>query len=77
MRRVSLGNGDAANKLRLANANDPVAWTLVMPPSLRLPLAYGQGPADPAKAHGRELATRLMPEARLVQARAALQRLRG
>lgn len=77
MRRVSLGNGDAANKLRLANANDPVAWTLVMPPSLRLPRTYGRALPTLLKAHGRELAERLMPEERLVQARTALQRLRG
>lgn len=39
-RRVNLGPGDQSNKLRMAEGNDPVAWTILVLPGSRLPLTY-------------------------------------
>ncbi|MGH2902539.1 MAG: GNAT family N-acetyltransferase [Solirubrobacteraceae bacterium] len=36
--RVDLGGGEQSYKLRFADGNDPVAWTIVMLPGSRLPL---------------------------------------
>jgi CelD/BcsL family acetyltransferase involved in cellulose biosynthesis len=76
-RRVSLGSGSSANKLRLANGNEPVAWTLVLPPSAGLPAAYARALPDVMRAHVRDVATRALPPERLAQTRRMLKRLRG
>jgi CelD/BcsL family acetyltransferase involved in cellulose biosynthesis len=41
-RRVNLGPGDQSYKVRLAEGNDPVAWTILMLPGPRLPLTYAR-----------------------------------
>jgi CelD/BcsL family acetyltransferase involved in cellulose biosynthesis len=40
-RRVELGWGGNPYKLRFANGNDPVAWSLLLPPGRRFALALG------------------------------------
>ena len=37
-RRIHMGIGDQDYKTRLADGNDPVAWTVILPPRARLPL---------------------------------------
>jgi CelD/BcsL family acetyltransferase involved in cellulose biosynthesis len=36
--RIDLGGGEQSYKLRFADGNDPVAWTIIMLPNRRLPL---------------------------------------
>jgi CelD/BcsL family acetyltransferase involved in cellulose biosynthesis len=62
IRRVGLGNGGLANKIRLANGDDPVAWTTVIPASPMAPLAYGMLLPRLLRIHARELAGRTLPE---------------
>jgi CelD/BcsL family acetyltransferase involved in cellulose biosynthesis len=76
-RRVSLGSGNSANKLRLANGNEPVAWTLVLPPSTGLPAAYARALPDLLRAPARDVAVRALPPERLAQTRRMLGHLRG
>ena len=76
-RRLSLGNGNLANKLRLANGNDPVAWTTLIPASPRFAQAYGLLLPGLAGMHAREILTRVLPEPWLERAKAAAGRLRG
>ena len=71
--RVHLGVGEKANKLRLANGNDPVAWTLFMPPSSRLPLTYGGALPALLRRRASDAAERALPADKLE----ALRRLRG
>ncbi len=71
--RVHLGVGEKASKLRLANGNDPVAWTLFMPPSSRLPLTYGGALPGLLRRRASDAAERALPADRLE----ALRRLRG
>jgi CelD/BcsL family acetyltransferase involved in cellulose biosynthesis len=60
-RRLKLGRGEHANKLCLANGNDPVACTMVMPPSARLPSAYARALPVLVREHVREIAERAVP----------------
>lgn len=71
--RVHLGVGEKANKLRLANGNDPVAWTLFMPPSSRLPRTYGGALPALLRRRASDAAERALPADKLE----ALRRLRG
>jgi CelD/BcsL family acetyltransferase involved in cellulose biosynthesis len=70
--RVHLGVGEKANKLRLANGNDPVAWTIFMPPSSRLPLTYGGALPALLRRRASDAAERALPADKLE----ALRRLR-
>jgi CelD/BcsL family acetyltransferase involved in cellulose biosynthesis len=71
--RVHLGVGEKASKLRLANGNDPVAWTIFMPPSSRLPRTYGGALPALLRRRASDAAERALPADRLE----ALRRLRG
>jgi CelD/BcsL family acetyltransferase involved in cellulose biosynthesis len=76
-RRVHLGLGNYANKLRLANGNDPVAWTLLMAPSPRLALTYARLLPGLLRKRLRDAAERALPADRFEAARRTSQRLRG
>ncbi|HLL92108.1 MAG TPA: GNAT family N-acetyltransferase [Solirubrobacteraceae bacterium] len=76
-RRVHLGLGNYANKLRLANGNDPVAWTMVMPPSRRLPYTYARVLPGLLRKRARDAAERALPEERFEAARSTSRRLRA
>jgi CelD/BcsL family acetyltransferase involved in cellulose biosynthesis len=69
-RRLNLGRGELANKVALANGNDPVACAMVMPPSARLPGAYARALPVLLREHMREIAERVMPAERLEAIRA-------
>ncbi|HTC72452.1 MAG TPA: GNAT family N-acetyltransferase, partial [Solirubrobacteraceae bacterium] len=71
--RVHLGVGEKASKLRLANGNDPVAWTIFMPPSSRLPRTYGGALPALLRRRASDAAERALPADKLE----ALRRLRG
>jgi CelD/BcsL family acetyltransferase involved in cellulose biosynthesis len=60
-RRVHLGAGNLANKLRLANGNDPIARTVFLPPSSRLPQTYGTLLPGFARTRARDVAARALP----------------
>jgi CelD/BcsL family acetyltransferase involved in cellulose biosynthesis len=77
VRRVSLGSGDSSIKLRLANANEPVAWTLVMPLSAGLPGAYVRALPDLLRVRARDVVYRALPPERVERTRSTLRRLRG
>ncbi len=64
-RRIHLGNGEHANKLRLANGNDPVAWTMFMPPSPRLLQTYAGALPRLLRKHARDAAERTLPPDKL------------
>jgi CelD/BcsL family acetyltransferase involved in cellulose biosynthesis len=72
-RRLNLGRGEHANKLCLANGNDPVACTMVMPPSGRLPSAYARALPVLVREHAREIAERAVP-AEWLEATRAIRR---
>jgi CelD/BcsL family acetyltransferase involved in cellulose biosynthesis len=74
-RRLSLGNGNLKNKLRMANGNDPVAWSSVIPPSPRFVQAYATILPALAKVQARELLTRALPQQWYERVKAAGQRL--
>ncbi len=71
--RIHLGCGENPNKMRLANGNDPVAWTLFMPPSPRLAQAYGSALPGLLRRRAADAAERALPPERLEK----LRRLTG
>jgi CelD/BcsL family acetyltransferase involved in cellulose biosynthesis len=74
--RVHLGLGNSPNKLRLANGNDPVAWTVLMRPSARLPLTYGRVLPALLRNNARDAARRALPLRWRDAARSTARRLR-
>jgi hypothetical protein len=64
-RRVHLGCGEIANKLRLANGNDPVAWTIFIPPTARMPRTYGAAAPALLSRRTRDAAKRALSPATL------------
>jgi CelD/BcsL family acetyltransferase involved in cellulose biosynthesis len=63
-RRVHLGCGEMENKLRLSNGIEPQAWTVIVPPSRRLPRAYGEVLPGLLRRRARDAAERTLPAAR-------------
>ncbi len=60
-RRIHLGVGAYANKLRFANGNDPAAWTMFMPPSPRMARTYGVALPGLVLKRARATAERALP----------------
>jgi CelD/BcsL family acetyltransferase involved in cellulose biosynthesis len=73
-RRVHLGSGEQENKLRLANGDDPVAWTLLLPSSPRLPYAYARLLPLFARSYVRDVATRALPAEKVARLRSLSRR---
>jgi CelD/BcsL family acetyltransferase involved in cellulose biosynthesis len=73
-RRVHLGSGEQQNKLRLANGDDPVAWTLLLPSSPRLPYTYVRMLPLFARAYMRDLSTRMLPAEQAARLRSLSRR---
>jgi len=73
-RRVHLGSGEQQNKLRLANGDDPVAWTVLLPGSPRLPYAYACMLPLFARSYVRDLATRMLPAEQVARLRTLSRR---
>jgi CelD/BcsL family acetyltransferase involved in cellulose biosynthesis len=74
--RVHLGLGNFPTKLRLANGNDPVAWTMIMAPSSRLPYTYSRLLPGLLRRRVRDAAERALPPERFEAARTLTRRLR-
>ncbi len=72
---LGLGQGTPENKLRFANADEPAAWTTVLAPGPRLPLAYAQLTPALARRCVRERLEQ-MPEPWAERVKAAAGRLR-
>lgn len=77
--RFDLGPGEQHYKRRLADGNDPVAWTMLVVPRPRMPLTLARVSATVARIAGREAAKRALTAEqadRLRTARGALSRHR-
>jgi CelD/BcsL family acetyltransferase involved in cellulose biosynthesis len=61
-RRVDLGPGEQPAKRRMADGNDPVAWTILMLPSHRLPITYVRSAPMLAGRRVREAAKRTLDD---------------
>jgi CelD/BcsL family acetyltransferase involved in cellulose biosynthesis len=73
--RIDLGAGEQPYKLRFADGNEPVAWSILMPPSARLALTSA-GTAWMLASHAlRDLAKRGLTEEQSDRLRAIRQRL--
>jgi CelD/BcsL family acetyltransferase involved in cellulose biosynthesis len=72
--RVHLGSGEQENKLRLANGDDPVAWTVLLPGSPRLPYAYARMLPLFSRSYTRDLTTRLLPAEQVARLRSLSRR---
>ncbi len=75
-RLIDLGLGEQAYKMRFADGNDPVAWSVLMIPSRRLPLTYARTFPTLAASGLRETAKRGLPAGRIDQLRSLRSRLR-
>jgi CelD/BcsL family acetyltransferase involved in cellulose biosynthesis len=73
--RVGLGQGPVGPKVRIANADEPVAWTTVLLPGARMPIAYAKLAPALGRRHFREVVER-MPEPWPERVKAAADRLR-
>jgi hypothetical protein len=75
-RHIDLGPGEQAYKLRFANGSDPVAWSVLIVPSRRLPLTYARMLPALIGGHAREGARRALGEQRTNDLRRFRARLR-
>jgi CelD/BcsL family acetyltransferase involved in cellulose biosynthesis len=76
-RRIDLGGGEQSYKLRFADGNDPVAWTIVMLPNPRLPLTRARTMPMLASHALRSAAKRTLTAEHANRLRSARQRLRS
>jgi CelD/BcsL family acetyltransferase involved in cellulose biosynthesis len=75
--RLDLGPGEQQNKLRLADGNDPVSWTMLIVPRARLPVTFTRANATVMRIAARDSAKRVLTETqaeRLRSLRTALRR---
>jgi CelD/BcsL family acetyltransferase involved in cellulose biosynthesis len=75
-RQLDLGLGEQAYKLRFADGNDAVVWSVLMLPSRRLPLTYARMSPTLTGSYLREATRRALPTRRADQLRALRSRLR-
>jgi CelD/BcsL family acetyltransferase involved in cellulose biosynthesis len=75
--RIDLAPGEQPYKLSLADGDDPVAWTILMVPSRRLPLTYVRSVPTLASRRMRDVAKRALPAEWVDRLRAMRQRLRS
>jgi CelD/BcsL family acetyltransferase involved in cellulose biosynthesis len=73
--RLDLGLGRQEAKVRFADADDPVAWTVMLPPGPRLPLAAARMAPTLGRAAARDLAKRHLPQTSLDRLRAARRKI--
>jgi CelD/BcsL family acetyltransferase involved in cellulose biosynthesis len=76
-RYMQLGYGEHPHKLLFANGNDPVAWSVFLVPSRRLPYTYGQLLPSHLRERGREAAQRALPASWFAALRDIRQKVRG
>jgi CelD/BcsL family acetyltransferase involved in cellulose biosynthesis len=75
-RKLDLGLGEQAYKLRFADGNDPVAWNVLMVPSRRLPLTYARMLPTLSGNYLRQGARRALTQKQLNHLRSLRSRLR-
>ncbi len=68
--RVNLGPGDQHYKLRLADGNDPVAWTMLVVPRARMPLTLARVTSTVVRITARESAKRALSDSQQDRVRA-------
>jgi CelD/BcsL family acetyltransferase involved in cellulose biosynthesis len=76
-RRLDLGPGVQPYKLRLADGNDPVAWTILIVPRPRMGLTLARVAPALARIAARESAKRALSAEQADKLRALRSRLRG
>jgi CelD/BcsL family acetyltransferase involved in cellulose biosynthesis len=74
---IDLGLGGESYKLRFADGDDPVAWTVLMVPGRRLPITAARMAPTLARAALRDSAKRHLSGETLERLRAARKRLRS
>jgi CelD/BcsL family acetyltransferase involved in cellulose biosynthesis len=74
-RRLDLGPGEQAYKLRLADGNDPVAWSMVVVPRARMGLTLARVTPTVARIAARETAKRALTDEQADRLRALRRRL--
>lgn len=74
---LDLGLGQQAYKLRFADGNDPVAWTVLVPPRPRMPLTTMRIAPLLASHALRDTLKRALPERRIEELKELRTRLRG
>ncbi len=74
-RRADLGPGEQLAKLRLADGNDPLAWTILMLPGRRLPLTYARSTPMLVSRRARETAKRIINDEQAKRLRELRKRL--
>jgi CelD/BcsL family acetyltransferase involved in cellulose biosynthesis len=73
--RLNLGPGEQPYKLRFADGNDPLAWTLLLVPGRRLPLSAARIAPMVASRELRDFAKRLLDDDQSERLRALRSRL--
>ncbi len=76
-RRFDLGPGAQPYKLRIADGDDPVAWTMLMPAGRRLPATVARTIPMLGRRRVRDFAKRTIPPERQDRIRALRSRLAG
>lgn len=74
--RIDLGLGEESHKVRFADGDDPVAWTVMLVPGHRLPITAARIGPTLARAVLRDVAKDHLSEERVEWLRAARKRLR-
>lgn len=75
-RKIDLGLGEQAYKQRFADGNDPVAWSILLPPGPRRPLTRAHTAPMLARYALRDTAKRALTDEQAARLRALKQRLR-
>ncbi len=73
--RVDLGLGEQHYKLRFADGDDPVAWTILIPPGMRLPLTLLRTVPMRARATLQSMLKQRLSEQQYSKLRQGLRRL--
>jgi CelD/BcsL family acetyltransferase involved in cellulose biosynthesis len=73
-RRLDLGLGEQAYKLRFADGNDPVAWSVVLPAGPRLPFTWARTAPMLGRARLRDAAKRALTEQQVERLRGLVRR---
>jgi CelD/BcsL family acetyltransferase involved in cellulose biosynthesis len=74
---LDLGLGEQQYKLRFADGNDPVAWSVLMVPSRRLPLTWGRTTPMLVRSAARDAVKRGLSPAQAKRLRELRDRIRG
>ena len=76
-RRLDWGPGDQLFKRRFADGDDPVCWTMLVPPGPRMPLTFARVAPTIAGVQMREAVKRALAPERLQRVRELRSRVRG